>query len=97
MKTYCLEEAAKFLNISCDTMRDLAADGTVAGAKIGKGWVFSEDDLSEYLRDEIRKQTLSRRNATNPNAVKTVEERREEGKRRRAIEKPPSLFFYKGG
>lgn len=61
MKTYSIDSAADFLNISADTMRDLAADGTIAGAKIGKSWVFTEEDLAEYLRNEIRKQTAKLR------------------------------------
>ena len=61
MKTYNVEGAAEFLNISADTLKDLAGNGSVPGAKIGKCWVFSEEDLAEYLRAEIRRQTNERR------------------------------------
>ena len=61
MKTYGIDGAAEFLNISPDTMRDLAANGSVPGAKIGKSWVFADEDLAEYLRNEIRKQTAKLR------------------------------------
>ena len=56
-----LEGAADFLNISKDTMRDLAASGAVPGAKIGKEWVFWMDDLCEYVKAEVRRQTHERR------------------------------------
>ena len=61
METYNVEGAAEFLNISTDTMKDLAGSGAVPGAKIGKGWVFYDEDLVEYLRAEIRRQTNERR------------------------------------
>ena len=62
MKIYNLEGGAEYLMVSIDTMRDLAANGDVAGAKIGKAWVFTDEDLDEYLRKEIKKQTAARRN-----------------------------------
>jgi hypothetical protein len=41
-------------------MRDMAESGRAPGAKIGPGagyrWVFTEESLEEYLRDEIRRQ-----------------------------------------
>lgn len=40
MKTFGLHDAADFLNISIDTMKDFAQNGIVPGAKIGKSWVF---------------------------------------------------------
>jgi excisionase family DNA binding protein len=61
MITYGIEGAAEFLNISPDTMKDLAASGKVAGAKIGKSWVFADEFLAEYLRKEILRQTAERR------------------------------------
>ena len=61
MKTHDIEGAAVFLNVSTDTMKDLAGKGVVPGAKIGKGWVFSDEALEDYLREEIRRQTAERR------------------------------------
>ncbi len=67
MKTYGLEEAAAFLHVSKDSMRDMADSGKVPAAKIGPTsgyrWVFTDEGLEEYLRDEIRKQTAGRRGA----------------------------------
>lgn len=61
MKTYNLEAAATFLNVGTTTMIELAGLGIIPGAKIGKEWVFTDEGLESYLRDEITKQTSERR------------------------------------
>ena len=65
MKTLGLEDAAKFLHVSEYSLRKMAENGIVPGAKVGpvKGyrWVFTDEALEEYLRTEIRKQTARRR------------------------------------
>ncbi len=90
MKTLNLETAAEFLNISADTMRDLAADGTVPGAKIGKCWVFTDEDLDAYVRDEVRRQTAERRggqlSVPSPELIPTAFTR---SVRRKAMTPPP--------
>ncbi|MER2540014.1 MAG: helix-turn-helix domain-containing protein [Azonexus sp.] len=86
MKTLNLETAADFLNISADTMRDLAADGTVPGAKIGKCWVFTDEDLDAYVRDEVRRQTAERRGGKLSAPIPTAFTR---SVRRKAMTPPP--------
>lgn len=65
MKTFDLEEAAAYLRVSKDSMRDIADSGKVAGAKIGATtgyrWIFTEDCLDDFLRSEIERQTKERR------------------------------------
>lgn len=61
MKTFDLETAGQFLNVSPSTMRDFAANGVVPGAKLGKRWVFTDEDLESYVRAEVKKQTGVRR------------------------------------
>lgn len=61
MKTLNLETAAAFLFVSEYTLQDLAASGAVSGAKIGKCWVFTDEDLDAYVRDEVGRQTAERR------------------------------------
>ena len=61
MKTYDIHEAADFLKIDRSTALALANDGTLPGAKVGRAWVFMEDELVNYLRDITRKQTHERR------------------------------------
>jgi len=50
MKTLDLKEAAAFLKMTPEGLRRKAAMGEIPGAKPGKRWCFSEDDLAEYLR-----------------------------------------------
>ncbi len=64
MKTYDIHEAADFLKVDRTTALELAAGGTLPGAKVGRAWVFMEDELINYLRDVTRKQTQERRAQT---------------------------------
>ncbi len=43
-------EAAQFLRVHPEELRRRAKLGLVPGAKIGRAWVFLEDDLVTYLR-----------------------------------------------
>lgn len=65
MKTFGLEEAAEFLRISKDSMRKMADSGKVPGAKVGpesgRVWIFTDESLEDYLREEIRRQTAVKR------------------------------------
>ena len=61
MKTFCIEEAADFLRVSTDTLGDMAATGVVPAAKIGRSWIFTDEHLESYVRDEVVKQTSLRR------------------------------------
>jgi Helix-turn-helix domain len=61
MKTYDINEAADFLKVDRTTALDLAVGGALPGAKVGRAWVFMEDELINYLRDVTRRQTQERR------------------------------------
>lgn len=61
MKTYDIHEAADFLKVDRSTALELANAGTLPGAKVGRAWVFMEEELLNYLRDVTRKQTQERR------------------------------------
>ena len=50
MKTLDLQQAATFLHMNPETLRERAKAGLVPAAKPGKCWVFVEDDLVAYLR-----------------------------------------------
>ncbi len=50
MKTLDLQEAAAFLRMNPETLRQKTKAGIIPGAKPGKCWVFLEDDLAEYIR-----------------------------------------------
>lgn len=80
MKTYGLNEAAAYLNVDRDTAGRLAADGDLPGAKIGRAWVFRDNDLDEYLLDQVRRQTAERRECRT-GAAATVAPRPMRGRR----------------
>ena len=50
MKTLNLEEAAQFLKLHPEEVRRRAKAGIIPGAKLGKRWVFIEEDLAAYMR-----------------------------------------------
>ena len=50
MKTLTLPEAAAFLQMNPESLRQRVKAGAIPGAKPGKCWVFVEEDLVAYLR-----------------------------------------------
>ena len=50
MKTLNLQEAAAFLHVHPETLRASVCAGRIPGAKVGRAWVFIEDDLAVHLR-----------------------------------------------
>lgn len=60
MKTLDIDQCAEFLKIDKTTALGLAARGVLPGAKIGRAWVFLEDELAEYLRAQVRSQQRQR-------------------------------------
>ena len=46
MRTLGLEEAAQFLLMHPEELRRRAKAGIIPGAKVGRAWVFLEDDLA---------------------------------------------------
>ena len=50
MVTLGLREAAAFLRCHPEELRRRAKVGIVPGAKVGRAWVFLEEDLAAYLR-----------------------------------------------
>ena len=88
MKLLNLPEAAKFLRISKDKLRDLAADGDVPGMKIGGQWRFVQERLEEYIREETERQTALLKKAPPEFTPRTEPLARASASRRRPI---PSL------
>lgn len=60
MRTLNIDECAEFLKIHSVTASEMAQRGELPGAKIGRSWVFLEDDLVDYLRAEVRRQQKER-------------------------------------
>ncbi len=49
MITLTLLQAASFLKMHPEEVRQRAKQGRLPGAKVGKRWVFIESDLADYL------------------------------------------------
>jgi excisionase family DNA binding protein len=60
VRTFDIDECAEFFKVDRKTALKLAGKGELPGAKIGRAWVFLEDDLAEYLRTQVRMQTRQR-------------------------------------
>ena len=50
MRTLDLQEAAKFLHVHPEELRQRARVGKIPGAKVGRCWIFVEDDLVAHVR-----------------------------------------------
>lgn len=59
-KTLNLKEAATFLNMHWQTLREKVISGEIPGAKISKRWVFIEEDLVSYIRSQYAVSHRSR-------------------------------------
>ncbi|TKC83958.1 helix-turn-helix domain-containing protein [Trinickia terrae] len=72
MRTFDLQECADFLKVDRTTAMKLAQQGDIVGARIGRAWVFLEDDVVAFLREQAQKQTLERlEGRTNPDHEET--------------------------
>ncbi len=60
MRTFDLQECADFLKVDRTTAMKLAQHGDIVGARIGRAWVFLEDDVVAFLREQAQQQTLER-------------------------------------
>jgi excisionase family DNA binding protein len=59
-RTFDIDECADFLKVDRNTALKLAQQGDLPGARIGRAWVFLEDDIVEYLRVRVRQQMAAR-------------------------------------
>jgi hypothetical protein len=60
MRTFDLIECADFLKVDRNTVMKLAGRGELLGAKIGRAWVFLEEDVVTFLRKKAQEQTTAR-------------------------------------
>ncbi|CAB3687941.1 hypothetical protein LMG24238_02961 [Paraburkholderia sediminicola] len=102
MKTFDLIECAEFLKVDRNTAMKLAGTGELPGAKIGRAWVFLEDDVVAFLRRKAQEQSLLRlQGAHEPEADAQVAraiakqigtpDRRRPGRRARTLPTLPDL------
>lgn len=60
MKSLNLTEAADLLKVHENRVMEWAAAGIIPGAKLGRAWVFIDDDLFAFLRRQITEQSATR-------------------------------------
>lgn len=60
MKTLDIDDCAEFLKIGNAMVAEMVETGELPGARIGRSWVFLEDDLVEYVRNQVRHQRRER-------------------------------------
>lgn len=53
MKFYTAEEVADILKLDVVTVRRYLSLGDMKGAKIGKGWRVTQEDLEEFIKDRM--------------------------------------------
>jgi len=61
MDTFDIDSCAEFLNVNRTTILELAGNGELPGARIGRAWVFLKEDVIDFLRAKIREQSAERR------------------------------------
>jgi excisionase family DNA binding protein len=62
-RTFNTKECAAFLKVHTNTVLDLAITGKLRGVKVGRAWVFMEDDVVAFLNGLIEEEIAKRRAA----------------------------------
>jgi excisionase family DNA binding protein len=52
MNTFTIDQAAKFLGAHKETVRRQAVSGQLPAVKIGRSWIFIEQDLVMHIRNK---------------------------------------------
>lgn len=78
MRTLDIEECAEFLKISKTTAIELAGDGVLPGAKVGRAWVFLECDLIDHLKEVVRQQQRERQEIAASGCSQVLMQKKEE-------------------
>lgn len=86
-KTLNLKECAEILKADQEVVARLARNGDLPGAKIGRAWVFVEEQVLNFLRERIEKQSGERRHGKEP--IATYHGRT--AKRRKPLPRLPEL------
>ena len=56
MKTYTIEEVAKILKLSTESIRRYLKSGTLKGSRLGRQWRISEEDLNKFFENNSNKK-----------------------------------------
>lgn len=62
-ETMEISDVAIFLKAEPETVAQLARNGALPGAKVGKKWIFLKEDVLSFLKQRITEETLIRRQA----------------------------------
>ncbi|MCA8121214.1 helix-turn-helix domain-containing protein [Burkholderia cepacia] len=89
MRTFDLQECADFLKVDRTTAMKLAQQGDIVGARIGRAWVFLEDDVVAFLREQAQQQTLERLEGRSSPDYAEVD-RRTRAAIQRQLQQPPA-------
>lgn len=60
-KRYTLPEAAEYCRMAIPTFRSYLSKRKVSGTKFGKNWIFSQQDLDDFI-DKYRVKTIDELN-----------------------------------
>lgn len=52
MKLYTIDEVADFLRVSTRTVRRYIKEGKISGFKVGRGWRFSDTEISRFINEQ---------------------------------------------
>jgi excisionase family DNA binding protein len=59
MKTFNIQQAAEFLGAHKETVRRMAVNKQIPGVKIGRSWLFIEQDLVMHIRNKYSSRDAS--------------------------------------
>ena len=60
MQTLNLTEAAAVLKVHENRVMEWASTGIIPAAKLGRAWVFIDEDLIAFVKKQIKEQTSTR-------------------------------------
>lgn len=80
------EDVANVLQCHEQRVLELAQQGELPGAKIGRGWIFRPVDVAEFLRNQVIQQTADRAKKMMPTLeVNSFQTHRSSGRKRNEL------------
>ena len=89
-RTLNVEEVCSLLKIHCSTLYQKIASGEIPAARIGRSWVFVEEDVIGYVRKQYKKEST-------PAAPQPAQQHRFSSSQRAAIEELDRFLARKTG
>jgi excisionase family DNA binding protein len=60
LKTYSAAEAADVLHVHVNRIFEWAARGELAGVKLGRAWLFREQDIEAFIDRKLRERQMGK-------------------------------------